>query len=321
MHILLPLFLLAIGLVILVLGAEYLVRGATSLAQRLGISPLVIGLTIVAFGTSTPELTVNVYAALTGATDIAIGNVVGSNIANILFILGLSALIAPLAVARTTTWKEIPFALLAMVLVWVFGNDILLSGASTNALTAGEGIAFMGIFAIFLYYIVGLARSEPPADESTVSQYSFFVSSTMIVGGLAALIFGGRILVDQAVTMAQLIGLSEAVIGLTVVAVGTSLPELATSVIAAIRGQNDIAVGNIVGSNIFNVLWILGLSSIIAPLPMSAALSFDTLVGLGTTILLFLILFVGKRHTIERWQGGVFVLLYIVYVTYLLVLL
>lgn len=321
MDILIPLFLLAIGLVILIFGAEYLVKGASSLAKRVGVSALVIGLTVVAFGTSTPELTVNLYAALTGSTDLAIGNIVGSNIANILLILGVSALIAPLVVARTTTWKEIPFALLAMALVWVFGNDILLNSASANVLTAGEGIALIGIFAIFMYYIVGLARSEPPADDTSVTQYSLFASLLMVAGGLVALVFGGRILVDQAVTLAQLVGLSEAVIGLTVVAVGTSLPELATSVIAALRGQNDIAVGNIVGSNIFNVLWILGLSSTIAPLPMSTALSFDTLVGIGTTVLLFLILFVGKRHTIERWQGGAFVLLYVAYVTYLVALL
>lgn len=318
MAILSSVLLLVVGLVVLIFGAEYLVKGASSLAKRLGVPVLVIGLTVVAFGTSTPELTVNLYAAMTGATDIAIGNIVGSNIANILLILGLSALIVPLAVARSTTWKEIPFALLAMVLVWVFGNDVLLNGTGVNALTATEGLAFIGIFAIFMYYIVGLAKTEPPADESTVAQYSLTYSLVCIVAGLAALVLGGRLLVDEAITIAQIFGLSEAVIGLTIVAVGTSLPELATSVIAAIRGQNDIAVGNIVGSNIFNVFWILGLSAVIAPLPMSAGLSFDTLVGIGTTVLLFLVLFLGKRHTIDRWQGGAFILLYVAYVTFLL---
>lgn len=319
MALLTTLGLLVVGLVVLILGAEYLVRGASSLARRLGVSALVIGLTIVAFGTSTPELTVNLYAAMTGATDIAIGNIVGSNIANILLILGVSAAIAPLVVAHSTTWKEIPFALLAMGLVWIFGNDLLLNGVGVNALTATEGFALLGIFAIFMYYIIGLARSEPAGDVEEARQYSLSYSVLCIVGGLAALVLGGRLLVDQAVTIAELVGLSEAVIGLTVVAVGTSLPELATSVIAAIRGQNDIAVGNVVGSNIFNVLWILGLSSTIAPLPMSQALSLDTLVGVGATMLLFLILFVGKRHTIERWQGVSFVLLYVVYVTFLVV--
>lgn len=318
---LIPIVLLCVGLVILILGAEYLVRGASSLAKRLGIPALVIGLTIVAFGTSTPELTVNLYAALTGSTDLAIGNIIGSNIANILLILGISATIAPLAVAHSTTWKEIPFALLAIALVWVFGNDLLLNGFGPNVLSAGEGVAFLGIFLIFMYYIVGLARNEPPTDESAVASYSLSASIVMIVGGLVALVFGGRLLVDQAVTLAELIGLSQAVIGLTVVAVGTSLPELATSVIAALRGQNDIAVGNVVGSNIFNVLWILGLSSVIAPLPMSANLSFDTIIGIGATVVLFLILFVGKRHTIERWQGSLFIILYAAYVTYLLAVL
>lgn len=319
MEILIVFLLLIVGLVVLIYGAEYLVKGASSLANRLGISTLVIGLTIVAFGTSTPELTVNIYAAMTGATDIAIGNIVGSNIANILLILGLSAAIAPLIIARSTMWKEIPFALLAIALVWVFGNDILLDGAGSNAITATDGIAFLGIFAIFMYYIVCLSRSEPSANVADVKQYSFTYSILSIVGGLVALVVGGRLLVDQAVTIAELAGLSEAVIGLTIVAVGTSLPELATSVIAALRGQNDIAVGNIVGSSIFNVLWILGLSSIIAPLPMSQALSFDTLVAIGVTALLFLIPFIGKKYTIERWKGVLFLLLYVAYVTFLLI--
>ncbi len=311
--------LLAIGLGILVYGAEWLVKGASSLAKGMGVPALVVGLTIVAFGTSAPELTVNVYAALTGNTDIALGNIVGSNIANILLILGAAALITPLAVARSTTYKEIPFAILAMLLVWAFGNDILLDGASQSVISATDGLAFLGIFAIFMYYIVALAKSEPPADEAGVTAYSTSYSVGLIIIGLAALVFGGRLLVEQAVYLATLVGLSQAVIGLTVVAVGTSLPELATSVVAARKGQNDIAVGNIVGSNIFNVFWILGISALIAPLPATTSFNLDVMVGIAATLLLFTVMFIGKRYTLERNQGIAFIALYVAYVAYLVI--
>ncbi len=320
MAILTSLVLLAVGLAVLIYGADFLVKGASALAGRMGIPPLVIGLTIVAFGTSAPELAVNVYSALSGATDIAIGNILGSNIANILLILGVTALITPLIVARSTVWKEIPFALLAVALVWVFGNDILLDGVAVNAITATDSLALLGIFGIFMYYIVALARTGEQKVDTTMPALSYTLSGLYVVGGLAALVIGGRVLVDQAVYLAQLVGLSEAVIGLTVVAIGTSLPELVTSIIAAIKKQSDIAVGNIVGSNIFNVFWILGISGTIAPLPMSAAFSFDALVAIGATVLLFLIMFLGTRNFIDRWQGALFIALYAGYVGYLALL-
>ncbi|MBI4136426.1 calcium/sodium antiporter [Candidatus Roizmanbacteria bacterium] len=310
--------LLVLGLVILILGAEGLVRGASSLAKKLGISSLVIGLTIVAFGTSAPELVVNIFSALEGSADIAIGNIIGSNIANILLILGISALITPLAVTSGTVWKEIPFGLLAMGLTFIMGNDALIDKVGFNAITRTDGLTLMALMAIFMYYVISIAK-KGNGNHDDVKQYSTAMSVTLILGGLAALFYGGKLLVDNAIILARLAGLSESLIGLTIVAVGTSLPELATSVVAAMHKQNDIAVGNIIGSNIFNIFWILGLSSVILQLPFNPTVNIDVLVGIGATLLLFFTMFVGKRHTIEGWQGAFFIFLYVSYVGYLVV--
>src|SRR3989338_1216452 len=312
----LAIFLFIIGLAVLVDGAEFLVRGASSLAQKWGVPAIVIGLTIVAFGTSMPELVVNLFSAFRGATDIAIGNVIGSNTANILLILGITALIYPLSVKKNTTWKEIPFALLAVVLVFIMGNDRLFDGVDFNALTRTDGLALIAFLGIFMFYIVSLAR-QGEASEEKARVYSTWLSATFTIGGLAALFVGGKILVDNAVILARLAGMSEVLIGLTIVAVGTSLPELATSVVAVIRKQNDIAVGNIVGSNIFNVFWILGLTGTILPLPFNSIINFDVLVSITATLLLFLFMFIGARRKLDRWQGAMFILLYAVYVAYL----
>ncbi len=323
MSILITLFLLAVGLAILIFGAEWLVKGASSIARRFGISPLIVGLTIVAFGTSTPELTVNVYSALKGSTDIALGNIIGSNIANILLILGVSALIVPLAVKSSTVKWEIPLALLAVILVFVFGSDRLFDGGAFDAITRTDGVAFLGIFAIFMFYIFALAKKDSaPADEGEKTEgkpVAFFPALGLVVVGLGALVFGGKLLVDQAVVLATLAGLSEAVIGLTVVAVGTSLPELATSIIAALKKEADIAIGNVVGSNIFNVFWILGVSSVIAPLPATSGFFIDALVAVVATFALFIAIFIGTRGRIDRWQGAVFVFAYIAYTAYLVI--
>lgn len=315
--------LLVLGLVILVLGAEWLVKGASSIARGFNVSPLVIGLTVVAFGTSMPELTVNVYAAFTGATEISIGNVVGSNIANILLILGVSAAIVPLAVKASTVKWEIPLALLAMVMVLAFGADRMIDGTAVDVITRTDGIALLGFFVIFMFYVFALMRGETaPQSEGELTEgktLSPLPAAGLFVLGLAGLVLGGKLLVDNAVTLASMLGLSEAVIGLTVVAVGTSLPELATSVVAALRKEVDIAVGNVVGSNIFNVFWILGVSSLVAPLPSPPGFLIDAGMGIFATVLLFLALFVGKRGDIDRWQGWAFILIYVAYIAYLLV--
>lgn len=311
--------LFAVGFVLLIKGADLLVTGASSLAKRIGVSSLMIGLTIVAFGTSMPELVVNLLASAQGNTDIAIGNVVGSNIANILLILGVSAMIYPLAVQRGTVWKEIPFALLAVVMLIIMANDVLFDGSTTSVLSRIDGLVLIGFFVIFLYYVFGLAKNgKENSEDESVELFSVGRSILMIGAGLVGLVLGGKWIVDGAVAFASSLGVSEALIGLTVVAVGTSLPELATSAVAAYRRNVDIAIGNVIGSNIFNIFWILGLSAIIKPLPFAPSLNADLLMVVLATSLLFLALFVGKRQILERWQGGVFVAMYVAYTIFLI---
>jgi cation:H+ antiporter len=319
------------GLVVLILGAESLVRGASSLAAKLRVSALVIGLTVVAFGTSAPELTVSLLSAIQGSADLAVANVVGSNIVNILLILGISAIIIPLSVKSSTVWKEIPFALLGVFLVFTMANDSLFDDLPLNAITRTDGIALLALMAIFMYYIFGIAKSDrdKTADAKVeaslakdrgggVKQFGLPASIGLSVLGLAGLVLGGRLLVSGATDIAKAAGLSEALIGLTVIAVGTSLPELATSVVAALRKHADIAIGNVVGSNIFNVFFVLGVSGTVAPLPISSALNFDIIVSIAATLLLLLFVFTGRlKRRLTRWEGVVFVLLYVAYVIYL----
>jgi cation:H+ antiporter len=311
-----------VGFVALIKGADLLVDGASSLAGRLGVSALVIGLTIVAFGTSAPELVVNLLASWQGNTDIAIGNVLGSNIVNILLILGISAIFYPLAVHRGTVWKEIPFALLAVIVLAFLASDTLIDGSTTSSIERGDGLILLSFFVIFLYYIFGITKKNGVStDEAEVKEEPQFTTGRslfMILGGVLGLVVGGKWIVDGAVAFATSFGVSEALIGLTIVAIGTSLPEMATSVVAAYKKNVDIAVGNIIGSNIFNVFWILGISSIIRPLPFAPALTTDLVVAIGATLVLFLALFVGKRNTLERSQGIAFVFLYVAYTVFLI---
>jgi cation:H+ antiporter len=305
---------LLLGFGILIIGAEFLVRGSASLAAKMGVSPLVTGLTVVAFGTSAPELVVNIYAAIKGTAEIAIGNIIGSNIFNILFILGIAAIINPIKIKKSTVYKEIPFALLAAVLVFVMGNDIFFDKYDFNAITKTDGIALISLFIIFMVYTFGLAKSEFAIEEIRI--YSYRKSFLLTLAGLVSLFIGGKILVDNAVILARLAGLSETLIGLTIVAIGTSLPELATAVVATVHHHDDIVVGNIVGSNIFNVFWVLGLTSVISPLSVNFLINIDVLVCIFATLLLFLFTYIGRRHRLDRWQGILFVLLYAVYLVY-----
>jgi len=314
---LIPILLIILGLGILILGAEGLVRGSASMAKKWGVSSLVIGLTIVAFGTSTPELVVNMFSAVRGSTDIAIGNIIGSNIANILLILGISAIVYPLAVKKSTVTREIPFALLGMILVFTMGNDMFFDGTGFNAITRTDGFSLIAIFIIFLFYIFGLAK-KGEVEEEEVKVYSWPKSILFTIAGLALLVLGGQLLVDNAIILARLAGLSEALIGLTIVAIGTSLPELATSVVAAYHKHVDIAIGNIVGSNIFNVFWILGLTGTMLQMPFNPNVNIDILVGIGATVLLFIFMFIGTKRKLNRWQGVMFLLLYIAYTFYLI---
>ncbi|MBM3210492.1 calcium/sodium antiporter [Candidatus Saccharibacteria bacterium] len=314
-------FFLLAGLLILILGAEGLVRGASSIAVKFNISPLVIGLTVVSFGTSAPELTINLISALQGSGDLAIGNVIGSNIVNILLVLGICAIIVPLSVKSSTVWKEIPLALLGVVLVGVMANDILLDGGAINSLTRTDGIVLLALMVIFMYYIFGMAKNDrdavPDDDTDTIKQYSGLMAVILTLGGLIGLVVGGQLLVEGAIAIAANMGLSEALIGLTVVAIGTSLPELATSVVAALKKQADIAIGNVVGSNIFNIFFVLAATSTLTPLSISGALQTDILVAIGATFLLFLFMFTSKKHHLTRAEGVLFVVLYCCYTVYL----
>ncbi|MBI4135398.1 calcium/sodium antiporter [Candidatus Uhrbacteria bacterium] len=306
--------LLGAGIALLIYGARFLVDGGSSLARRFGISPLVVGLTIVAFGTSAPELIVNIFASISGSADIAMGNVLGSNLANILLILGIAAAIYPLRVQSSTVWKEIPMSLLAVVAVGVMVNDAFVDGLGFNILSRSEGVILLFFFLIFMYYTYGISKSE--GDGPPVRVFKTGSSALMILGGLLGLFVGGRFTVDAAVAIARALQVSEALIGFTVVAIGTSLPELFTSAIAAARRQVDIAIGNVVGSNIFNIFFVLGISSIIRPIPFSPILNTDLMFVIVATLLLFAFLFVGKRHILERWQGVGFIGLYLGYLAF-----
>ncbi|HZX49690.1 MAG TPA: calcium/sodium antiporter [Candidatus Paceibacterota bacterium] len=308
-----------LGLPLLLKGADLLVDGGSSLAKRLGISSLVIGLTVVAFGTSMPELLTNIFASLSGATDIAIGNVVGSNIANILLVLGAAAVIFPLSVTKGTVWKEIPFALLAVVVLAFMANDMLLEGKLASEIGFIDGWVLLAFFGVFFAYVLAISKNgNGHAEQNGIQQMSLKKAVIFCVLGIAGLAVGGKFVVDGAVAFAAMFHVSQALIGLTIVAVGTSLPELLTSVVAARKKNSDIAIGNVVGSNIFNVFWILGISAIIKPLPFSPVLNVDIAMVLLATFLLFIVMFIGKRHTLEKWQGAAFLVLYGLYIGYLI---
>ena len=310
--------LFVVGFVLLISGANLLVEGSASIAKKLNISSIVIGLTIVAFGTSAPELIVNIFASVQGNTEIAIGNILGSNIVNILLILGISAIIYPLATKENTVWKEIPLSLLAAILVGVMVNDLLIDGGTFSGLTRIDGIVFIAFFIIFLYYTFGISKVSGENTDLEIKDMSYMKSSLYIVGGLLGLVIGGKWIVDGAIKIAEGFNVSQSLIGLTVVAIGTSLPELATSAVAAYKKQSDIAIGNVVGSNIFNIFWILGLSAVINPLPFSKDSVIDIIMTIVASLILFLIMFIGKKHTVERWQGVIMILIYIGYVAYLI---
>jgi cation:H+ antiporter len=310
----LPILLLLVGFVCLILAADFLVEGSAALARRMRVSDIVIGLTVVAFGTSTPELFVNLAAALESKMDIAFGNIVGSSIANILLILGVSALVSPLATTRGTVWKEIPFSLLAAVVLGIVANDRLLNFANP-ILSRGDGLIFLCFFIIFLYYSASLAFDVKNIEQHVKDKkLSKAAALTRAAAGFAGLAFGGWLIVNNAVLIAKSIGMSEAVIGLTIVAIGTSLPELATSAMAAYKGNADIAIGNIVGSNIFNIFLILGITSVVRPIPYHENSNIDLILLIGASVLLFLFMFTGKKRSLDRWEGALFFIIYISFV-------
>ncbi len=306
---------LAVGFYVLIKGANYLVDGASSIAARLKISPLVIGLTIVAFGTSAPELIVNVFSAATGANQVAIGNIMGSNMANILLVLGVAAAYKAITVHGSTVTKEIPFSLLAAIMVIVAASDIFLDSAPDNILSRTDGLAFIGFFIIFMYYTYGASKAVPQ-EERVPRVMSRHISILMVIGGLIMLFVGGYVIVESAVKIASMLGISQTIIGLTVVALGTSLPELATAIIAVRKGQTDIAVGGIVGSNIFNIFLVLGITSTIAPIAIDHGSFLDAAIVIAASLILFGAMYLGERHRLDRWAGFSFIVFYIGYITF-----
>ncbi len=312
------LWLLA-GFVLLIKGADYFVAGASAIARLLRVSPLLVGLTIVAFGTSAPEATVSIIAALDGSSDVAIGNVIGSNIFNITLVVGIAAMIYPLAVETDTVRKEIPFTLLAGVALWVLISDKAVVGAADNLVTRSEGIILLLFFTVFLYYVFEMARANRAAADTGESPISGGWGKNLLftLGGLAAIIFGGDLVVDNATTIALSLGMSETLVGLTIVAIGTSLPELITSITAALKKESEIALGNIVGSNIFNIFFVLGASSAIAPLAVNGKIFTDMAIMVLLTVLL--LVFSRSRLRISKVEGAVLAAVYLAYLVYIII--
>lgn len=310
--------LFIIGFFFLIKGANLLVDGSASVAKKLKISSIVIGLTIVAFGTSAPEFIVNIFASVQGNSEIAIGNILGSNIANILLILGISAIIYPISAKKNTVLKEIPLSLLAIVILGLMANDMIIDGGTFSGITRIDGFVLLAFFIIFLYYTFGITKSaDDIVEKDEIKIFSYSRAVLFIIFGLAGLVIGGKWIVDGAVKIAEFFNVSQSLIGLTVVAIGTSLPELATSAIAAYKKQSDIAIGNVVGSNIFNIFWILGASAIIRPLPFNVSSNIDIAMTIFASAVLFLVMFIGKKRVIERWQGVFMVTTYVGYVVFL----
>lgn len=307
--------LILLGFGLLIKGADWLVSGATKLAKKYGISDLAIGLTIVAFGTSAPELIVNAVASYQGHPEIVFGNIIGSNNFNLFVILGIVGIISPIAVQSSTIWKEIPLSFVAAGLLLILANTWLYG--STAEISRLEATALIAIFGAFLFYVF----KQMKTDETTSHVQpigSFRWVWLLILAGLTGLIIGGKLVVDQATLLAQSFGISERVIGLTIVAAGTSLPELVTSVVAAFKRNSDIAIGNVIGSNIFNTLLILSISGLIRPIPYDHAFNREIYVLLIGTIFLFTAMFLGGKKKLDRWEAAILLISFIGYSVWLI---
>ena len=315
----LALFLLLVGFAVLIKGADFLVSGASSFAKKFNISNLAIGLTVVAIGTSTPELVVSTYAALEGKNDVSFGNIIGSNNLNLLLILGVSGLIFPLVVQRKTVKYEVPLSLLAALVLYVLVNDRILWNSAVNILSRWDALILLFFFALFMLYIYRSMQTVSDYDETPIKNYATPLATGMIILGLAMLIGGGTLVVDNAVTIAEHYGLSQRLIGLTIIATGTSLPELATCSVAAYRKNTDLVLGNVIGSNLFNILFILAVAGVIRPIQYNDVMNFDIEVLGASTILLMIFMFTINRHKLDRWEAFLLLGCYIVYATILVI--
>ncbi|TRX58623.1 calcium/sodium antiporter [Fulvivirga sp. M361] len=311
--------LFIVGFVFLIKGADLLVDGATSIGKKFNVSSIVIGLTIVSFGTSLPELLVNLIASYNNSPDIGVGNVLGSNVANILLILGISALISPLPITKNTYFIEVPFSLTATLLVGFLANASIFNTTNEFVISQNDGLVLLFFFFLFMGYVYIVSKQRK--SEFNGEEYNEMAmpkSVGLIVVGILGLYFGGKWVVEGAIEIARFFNMSEHFIGLTVIAIGTSLPELVTSAIAAFKKDTDIAVGNVVGSNIFNLLWILGLSASIKPIPYDVISNSDIFMIIASSTALILAVVVGKRPIISRWEGFFFLVAYIWYIVFLI---
>ena len=308
--------ILIVGFAILVKGADWLVGGASSLAKKHNVSDLVIGLTIVSFGTSAPELIVNSIASFQDHSDIIFGNVIGSNNFNLFLILGIVGLILPITVQSSTVWKEIPISFFAIIVVFVLSNRLFLQ--TNNALSRIDGLVLLILFLLFLFYIYKQMKTERLELEIPVKVLSNWKIWGLIAIGLAGLVLGGKLVVNNAIEIAVNFGVSQKIIGLTIIAAGTSLPELVTSVVAALKKNSDIAIGNIIGSNIFNLLLILSVSSLINPIRYNPSFNTDIYMLAGGTAFLFIAMFTLGKKKLDRWEAGILLGTFVIYTIYLI---
>lgn len=309
-------FLVILGFVLLIFGADALVKGASALAKKLRMSDLAIGLTIVAFGTSAPELVVSTVASVNGQSDLILGNVLGSNLFNLMAILGIVALIKPITVQKSMVWIEIPISLTVIVVLYILSNAFLGSGLAS--VTRVDAVILLVFFAAFMFYIYKGLSKEAAVESSTTQELSPSKMTGFILFGLAGLVHGGHLVVTHATTIALQFGMSEKVIGLTIVAAGTSLPELVTSVVAALKKNADIAIGNLIGSNIFNFLLIIPISALINPIAYNSSFNFEMYLLIGATLFLFVAMFSGKEKRLDRWEALVLLVGFAIYTGYMI---
>ncbi|MBS4539337.1 calcium/sodium antiporter [Clostridium sp. D2Q-11] len=313
--------LLLLGFVFLIKGADFFVDGASSISKKLKIPPMLIGLTIVAFGTSAPEAAVSINASLNNSNEIALGNIIGSNVFNILLVVGVASIIKPINIKIKTILKEFPFMILATIVLFILGNDIALQGNQLNQLSPGDGLILLCIFGVFLYYLVEMAfltkEVEIENDSNDIKEQSILKSSIIGIVGVAGIIIGSNFVVESSSIIAIQLGMSETLVGLTIIAIGTSLPELVTSIVAAYKGESDIALGNAIGSNLFNVLFILGVSSVINPIMVDSKMLFDILFLLGATFIAYII--ATTKKTSSRFEGVFLIFLYITYMIFIII--
>ena len=312
-------FLLIVGLGLILAGANFLTDGSAALAQRFRVPEFIIGLTVVAVGTSTPELVVSVLSAIAGKSDVAIGNVVGSNIFNVFVILGVCALIRPLPLTAGNIRRDIPFGVITSLLLLALASDSFFRTGAADRIGRIDGVAMLLLYMALMWYTIRSTKrpETPPAEEAKPGMAGWLMAA-MIVGGLAGLVFGGEMFLRSATSIARSLGISESVIAITLVAGGTSLPELASSLVSLFKGKADMALGNVIGSNIANILLILGVSATIHPLSMGGITVWDLLMVVLSSVLLFFAAFTFKRRAIHRWERAIFLAIYIAYIGYLI---